>query len=140
MVDALLDILGTTFELYTQALLAHWNVEGPGFFELHKAFRKLYERRQDDLDRIAERVRALKETIAAPGEGAKLSIGSDTDGVKLCRLLLDSHEKAAAGVRDAYAAAEEERDIATAMLLEELALGLEKDSWMLRSYGARRSP
>ena len=39
--------------------LAHWNVEGPGFFALHTAFQTQYEELFLAVDTIAERVRAL---------------------------------------------------------------------------------
>jgi starvation-inducible DNA-binding protein len=39
--------------------LAHWNIEGPDFFELHKAFEKQYEEFLEAVDEIAERIRAL---------------------------------------------------------------------------------
>jgi starvation-inducible DNA-binding protein len=135
MVDTLLELLESTFDLYIAATLAHWNVQGPGFFELHKAFRKLYERRQEDLDRIAERVRALGDTIKLLGD----EMQPEVDGAKLCRALLDAHEKAAKRTKEACKEAEEAGDVGTSMLLEELVHCLEKDAWMLRSYG-RRSP
>lgn len=139
VVNTLLDVLGSSFNLYVRTLLAHWNVEGPGFFELHRAFGKMYERRQSSMDRVAERVRALGEVIDIPDD-AKLSAGGVTNGAKLVLSLLDDTREAAQGVRDAYEAAAEANDIATAMLLEELALELEKDAWMLDAYveGVRR--
>jgi starvation-inducible DNA-binding protein len=39
--------------------LAHWNLEGSDFFELHKAFEQQYEELFGAIDEIAERVRAL---------------------------------------------------------------------------------
>ena len=39
--------------------LAHWNVEGPGFFALHTAFQTQYEELFMAIDEIAERIRAL---------------------------------------------------------------------------------
>jgi DNA-binding ferritin-like protein len=39
--------------------LAHWNIEGPDFFEIHTAFEKQYEELFEVVDEIAERIRAL---------------------------------------------------------------------------------
>jgi starvation-inducible DNA-binding protein len=54
--------------------LAHWNVEGPGFFALHTAFQTQYEELFTAIDVIAERIRALDayaigglSTLALPG-------------------------------------------------------------------------
>src|ERR1700744_1585923 len=59
LVDALNLVLADSYSLMALTHLAHWNVEGIGFFALHKAFEEQYENLFKAVDEIAERVRAL---------------------------------------------------------------------------------
>ena len=59
LVDALNLVLADSYALMAMTHLAHWNVEGPDFFELHKAFEHQYEDLFEAVDEIAERVRSL---------------------------------------------------------------------------------
>ena len=59
LVDALNLVLADSYALMSLTHLAHWNVEGPNFFDLHKAFQEQYEDLFEAVDEIAERVRAL---------------------------------------------------------------------------------
>ncbi|HAB14954.1 MAG TPA: DNA starvation/stationary phase protection protein, partial [Verrucomicrobiales bacterium] len=43
LVEALNLVLADTYALMALTHLAHWNVEGSGFFSLHKAFEDQYE-------------------------------------------------------------------------------------------------
>jgi DNA-binding ferritin-like protein len=52
-------VLADSYALMSLTHLAHWNVEGPGFFALHAAFQMQYEELFTAIDEIAERVRAL---------------------------------------------------------------------------------
>ncbi len=57
--DALNQVLADSYGLMALTHLAHWNVEGQGFFALHTAFQTQYEELFTAIDEIAERVRAL---------------------------------------------------------------------------------
>ncbi len=57
--DSLNQVLADTYALMSLTHLAHWNVEGSGFFALHQAFQVQYEELFLAIDTIAERVRAL---------------------------------------------------------------------------------
>ncbi|MGH7947427.1 MAG: Dps family protein, partial [Opitutaceae bacterium] len=59
VVNALNLVLADSYALMANTHYAHWNVEGPGFFALHKAFEEQYEHLFKAVDEIAERVRAL---------------------------------------------------------------------------------
>lgn len=61
--DVLFNIFAAIFAAYLVALESHWNVTGPHFFELHRFFRKEYERLFGALDKVAELRRALGERI-----------------------------------------------------------------------------
>src|SRR3954452_5636389 len=59
VIDSLNLVLADSYALMALTHLAHWNVEGSDFFELHKAFQEQYENLFEGVDEIAERVRAL---------------------------------------------------------------------------------
>lgn len=52
-------ILADEYILYAKTRNAHWNVEGPGFLEMHKFFESQFEQLDDFIDRVAERIRTL---------------------------------------------------------------------------------
>src|SRR5688572_22593135 len=57
--DILSRLLADEFILYVQTRIAHWNVEGPHFYYLHKLFEEQYEIIADVIDDVAERIRAI---------------------------------------------------------------------------------
>ena len=59
VVHALNLVLADSYALMANTHYAHWNVEGPGFFALHKAFEEQYEHLFRAVDDIAERIRGL---------------------------------------------------------------------------------
>lgn len=59
----LLKALVSTYVLYFMSQLAHWNVEGKSFIELHTFFGQIYSDSVTAVDEIAERVRALDVKI-----------------------------------------------------------------------------
>jgi starvation-inducible DNA-binding protein len=52
-------ILADEYVLYTKTRKAHWNVEGPDFYNKHKFFEQQYTELQDIIDDVAERIRKL---------------------------------------------------------------------------------
>ena len=59
LTGSLNQVLADSYALMALTHLAHWNVEGPGFFALHTAFQTQYEELFTAIDEIAERIRAL---------------------------------------------------------------------------------
>lgn len=132
VVTGLFSVLGKLWELYTQTLVFHWNVEGPDFFELHAAFGDQYEKLLKAADRLAERIRALGETISLEGSPTVPSI---TDPQKMVQTLYDGHEEAARGIRELLESLSVTslggRDYASENLLAEFLDCHEKLAWML---------
>jgi len=52
-------ILADEFVLYTKTRKAHWNIEGPDFFNKHKFFEAQYNQLADIVDEVAERIRKI---------------------------------------------------------------------------------
>jgi starvation-inducible DNA-binding protein len=119
--------------------LAHWNVEGPGFFALHTAFQTQYEELFTAIDEIAERIRAL-DSYAIGGLGALGATAAMKEFVSplpqedYVRALVAANEKL---IKDAAAA----RDIAGEVNdpeSQDLMIGRitlhQKTLWMLKSF------
>ena len=59
VVDVLTKVLADEFVLYTKTKKAHWNVEGPDFYNKHLFFEQQYEALDEIVDTVAERIRTL---------------------------------------------------------------------------------
>jgi starvation-inducible DNA-binding protein len=57
--DLLKSVLADQFLLYSKSRNYHWNVTGPNFYGLHAVFEKIYDELAEDVDSIAERIRAI---------------------------------------------------------------------------------
>lgn len=137
---ALTTVLADSYSLLAQTHLAHWNVEGPAFFELHGAFQKQYEELFTAVDDLAERLRALD--VYAPGglkTLAKLSSVPElpqgkTPAKDFVAGLIEGHETIVASATALREAAGKAEDLET----QDIAIGRlqvhEKTLWMLKSY------
>jgi starvation-inducible DNA-binding protein len=116
---------------------AHWNVSGPGSFELHILFDSQYEQLDNISDEIAERARMLGGiAIGSLREFIKHAQVEEQPGVvpDILRLLAD-HETAIRLLReDAKKCSEDYEDEGTSEMLVSVMRLHEKMAWMLRSY------
>lgn len=140
VVTALNKLLADSYALMAQTHLAHWNVEGPDFFQLHTAFQTQYEELFAAVDEIAERVRALGSY--AEGGLERLAGLSDISAMPAGRLpakdfvahLIEGHEKVCAQAKAVETAAGDADDLET----QDLAIGRrqahQKTLWMLNSF------
>jgi starvation-inducible DNA-binding protein len=139
VVKALNLLLADSYALMANTHYAHWNVEGPGFFALHKAFEHQYEDLFKAIDEIAERVRALDSYAIGGLRNFATESGMDEFNTPIAAKdyvagLVVAHEKTisdAVALRDAAGAA---NDLET----QDLAIGRiqwhQKANWMLKSY------
>ncbi len=133
-------LLADSYALMAQTHLAHWNVQGPAFFELHTAFQKQYEELFIAIDEIAERLRALD--VMAPGGLATLAKHSKIEELSSEALpakdyvshLIECHEQTVTSALQLRDAAGEKHDLETQDLAIERIQFHEKTLWMLRSY------
>ena len=139
VIDGLNLVLADSYALMALTHLAHWNVEGPDFFPLHKAFQEQYEDLFEAVDEIAERVRALG--AYALGGLSVLARTAQMDEFKspqtqkdYVAALIVAHEKVvddAVRVRDAAGSSS---DLQTQDLMIKRLQSHEKTLWMLKSY------
>ena len=140
MIELLNQQLADTFDLYSQAKQAHWNVKGAQFFQLHELFDKLAAELLGYVDLIAERATALgglaQGTVrmsAANSQLAECELGV-TDSLPTVEALAERYAALAGSTRQAIESAEGQDDADTADLLTEVSRGLDKALWFLEAH------
>ena len=140
VVKALTKLLADSYSLMAQTHLAHWNVEGPDFFQLHTAFQAQYEELFTAVDEVAERIRGLGSY--AEGGLERLAGLSDVVAMPAGRLpakdfvahLIEGHEKVSSSAKAVETAAQEADDLETQDLAIKRRQVHQKTLWMLNSY------
>ncbi len=137
--ESLNQVLADTYALMSLTHLAHWNVEGPGFFALHTAFQAQYEDMFTASDDVAERIRALDayaigglSTLAAKAEMPEFAPPLAQNGY--VQHLIAGHEKVVADAGRARDIAGEAKDPESEDLMIQRISVHEKALWMLRSF------
>ena len=132
-------VLADSYALMSLTHLAHWNVEGPGFFALHTAFQTQYAELFDAIDEIAERVRALDAyAIGGVGKFAKLArmkeFAAPQTQEEYVKMLLGANEKLVADAVKARDLAGEANDPESQDLMTGRITLHQKTTWMLKSF------
>jgi starvation-inducible DNA-binding protein len=139
VVSALNQLLADAYVLMANTHYAHWNVEGTGFFSLHKAFEEQYEHLFEAIDEIAERVRALDAYALGGLRNFAKESGIDEFSTPVSAKdyvagLVVGHEKAIGDAVSLRDLAGQAGDLET----QDLAIGRiqwhQKTAWMLKSY------
>jgi len=140
VIDSLKVVLADSYALLGQTHLAHWNVEGPSFFQLHEAFEEQYKELFEAVDEVAERIRALGEyapgglkTLADHSQITEMAVGS-APAKDFVAHLIDGHETTASNAKDARDKAEAAGDLETQDLMIGRIQDHEKALWMLKSF------
>jgi starvation-inducible DNA-binding protein len=132
--------LAGTFDLYSQAKQAHWNVKGAQFYALHELFDKLAEELEGYVDLIAERVTALggqaQGTVRLSAANSQLVEFPPevTDSLPIVDALAERYAALAASTRKAIQAADSQGDADTTDLFTEVSRGLDKALWFLEAH------
>ncbi len=139
LVDGLNLVLADTYGLLSLTHLAHWNVEGPNFFELHKAFETQYEELFEAVDEIAERVRALDAYAIGGLNKLARTAGLDEFSSPIPQKdyvagLIVAHEKTIDDATRIRQLAGETNDLETQDLLIKRLQAHQKFVWMLKSF------
>jgi len=132
-------VLADSYALMSLTHLAHWNVEGPGFFALHTAFQTQYEELFVAIDEIAERLRAL-DAYAIGGLGALAQAAQMKEFVSplsqedYVSALIAANEKLVQDAACARDLAGEANDPESQDLMIGRITLHQKTIWMLRSF------
>lgn len=137
--DCLNQVLADSYALLSLTHLAHWNVEGPGFFALHTAFQTQYEELFIAVDDIAERIRALGAyaigglaTFAQKAGMEEFAAPMSQDDY--VRALVSANEKLVRDLETARDIAGEVNDPESQDLMIGRITLHQKTIWMLRSF------
>lgn len=133
--------LADAYVLIVKTKKFHWDVVGPQFRSLHQIWEEQYQILSDNIDAIAERVRALGGYPVGTLEGVlkiatvKEQPGQVPTGTKMVALLVDDHEQIIRNLREHIDQSSENfHDEGTADFLTGLMEGHEEMAWMLRSF------
>jgi len=141
VVEVLIKILADEFILYTKTKRAHWNVEGPDFYNKHLFFEQQYDAIDHIVDTVAERIRSLghytpatlKDFLALTHLSEELQENNDSNGF-IKELLID-HESIIVYLRENInLIANELQDAGTSDFITGLVENHEKMAWMLRAH------
>lgn len=136
--DALIKAVADSYTLYAKTLGVHWNVQGPGFFGLHKLTDAQYKELHEAADALAERIRALgKLAPAGFDQFNSLSVvkndapHKDTEAM-IAELVVDN-EAVAKRMNEFAQLADDHGDLFTHDMLVARIGVHEENAWMLRS-------
>ncbi|MET1057589.1 MAG: DNA starvation/stationary phase protection protein [Pedobacter sp.] len=134
-------ILADEFVLYTKTRKAHWNIEGPDFYNKHKFFEEQYNEIEEIIDEVAERIRKLGHFAPASlKQFLELTHLSEDDREQndsqgYIKMLLADHESIIIHIRENinnYASPL--KDLGTSDYITGLMETHETMAWMLRAH------
>ncbi|MBP2655741.1 MAG: Ferritin Dps family protein [Firmicutes bacterium] len=121
----------------------HWNVVGVGFFDLHTKTQELYEKIAEELDQVAERIKALGFLPLASMQ-EYLSVATICElpskafaTPEVPKIIIDDFCCTLNLLRKIDAAAKKASDDCTVGLLTEAMCFLQKNIWMMDAYLSR---
>jgi len=130
--------LANMTSLATAYKQAHWNIQGSGFAQLHELFDRFADQAREYADLVAERAVQLHGTSHGTIEGAvkettlpPFPLDEHRENL-LLRALVERANVAIAEIRRGIDGSED--DLPTQDVYIEIARGLEKQEWMLRSH------
>ena len=140
---ALNALLADVFALYMKTKNFHWHVSGPHFRDYHLLFDEQAAELFAMTDPIAERVRKVGgTTLHSIGDIARHQRLADNDAAyvepsDMIAELREDNQALIASLRETHDVCDEERDWATASLIEEWIDQAEKRIWFLFESGRR---
>ncbi len=143
---ALNALLADVFALYMKTKNFHWHVSGPHFRELHLMFDEEAGELAAMTDEIAERVRKVGgTTLHSIGNIARLQRIPDNDAdyvdpLDMVAELKSDNQALLASLREAHDLCDEEKDVATASLIENWIDQTEKRIWFLFETSRKGDP
>ena len=138
LADALTKVFADAFVFYFKAHSFHWNVVGSDFPEYHEFFSKVYEGVFDNVDRLAEQIRALDAmapmNLASLIANASISENNNNLGaMEMVSALAADNTKILAGLLACQKMAEAANEVGLANFLQDLFDGHKKFGWMFKS-------
>src|SRR5947208_8843651 len=138
-------ILADVFALYLKTKNFHWHSSGHHFRDYHLLLDEHAEQLFAMTDTIAERVRKIGGiTLHSIGEISRTQRVLDNDAqyvepLDMLAELMDDNKTLAARLREAHNVCDEDRDVATASLIEVWIDETERRTWFLFEATRRRN-
>lgn len=141
VIELLNQDLSNTYLLLIKTRKFHWDVVGPQFRSLHQLWDEQYQILTENIDAIAERIRALGGYPLGTAAGfVERSIIKEEPGqiplaTEMVSMLVDDHEQVIRGLREHIDQCDDEfHDQGTADFLTAIMEQHEEMAWMLRSF------
>lgn len=138
--DKKLNTLLASYQVHYQNLRSlHWNVKGANFFELHLKYEELYNRTQEIIDELAERILTLGfAPLSTFSDYLKESVIQEnkiiTEGKEGMSYLLKAQESLLHLEKELLAEAGDVQDEGTSALMSDLIREKEKTNWMFKAW------
>lgn len=131
---AVTKVLADGFVFYFKAHSFHWNVVGKDFPQLHGFFGGVYEAVFDNVDRLAEEIRALDATAPMNlatllSEATVMENKSTLDGMGMVAVLAADNQKILSGLLACQKMAEAANQVGLANYLQDLYDSHKKFAW-----------
>lgn len=140
VVQHLKKVTADEYILYTKLLKFHWNVRGPFFDGLHTLFEKQYREAAENLDKFAERIRALGHlSLGTAAEFLELTRlkeapGENPSDMEMIAELMHDHETIIKHLYNDIKKIDQLGDPITSNMLQDLGREHGKSAWMLRAH------
>jgi len=127
-------------DLSSQVHVAHWNVKGQEFFQLHELFDVMYQELNASTDEIAERITTLggyaHGTVRDAADNSTLPPYPETitDGLEHVAALAERYAHFASHLRETIDKAEQLGDPTTADLYTAISREVDKRLWFLEAH------
>lgn len=132
--------LADTLDLYSQTKMAHWNVKGRDFYQLHQLFDEVAEIVEGHADLLAERATALGGVALGSIRQASSATSlpeldiEDADEVPLLESLIERFGAHGGSLRASIEDADARHDRATSDLFSQLVRDADKALYFLESH------
>jgi starvation-inducible DNA-binding protein len=137
-IEALQQIFRDNFVAYFRSHVAHVNIVGRNFASDHKLLQKTYEDLQEQIDKLGELLRTLKEYMPCDIQEVLTLSHFDTGAIEgtsteLIELVTEDLEHLAEEHRELIVIATDEGEDQIANYAQDRVLALEKHIWMQRA-------
>jgi starvation-inducible DNA-binding protein len=139
VIDGLQSAVGFTYSLVALTHNIHWNVVGKGFFQLHGALGEQYEALFDDIDLLAERIRALDGFVQVnlakfAADSGIPELVAPFDCCDAIKMLVGAHNKNISSLKVLVEVCAKANDLETQNMILDMISAEQKRVWMLSSY------
>ena len=136
--EQLIQIFNNNFIAYFRSHAAHVNITGRNFRSDHKLLQGVYERRQEQIDKIGEILRTMQEYMPCDINDVVMNSAISTDAIQgtadeLLETVMMDLEHLLEDFKALIAIADLEGLEEISNYAQDQALDLEKSIWMLRS-------